>query len=127
MCLLLVFTLYILGTEIASSLNIVTFQPGPFLSYHCSIECTTDIKRKDITRKTVLFRKIKDTDTQKFGDDVVDQCGMANECSDTDVLVQNLEMTLQDILEVHAPLTSKSVTFQHKCPWFTSNIKQKKE
>ena len=58
-------TLDILVTEIASSLNIITCQPGPFLSDHCSIECTTDIIREDITRKTVSFRKITDIDTQK--------------------------------------------------------------
>ena len=104
-------TLDILATEIASSLNIITCQPGPFFSDHCSIECTTDIIREDITRKAVSFRKIKDIDTQKFQGDVEDQLGMVNECYDIDVLVQNLESTLQDIPEVHAPLTTKSVTF----------------
>ena len=48
----------------------------------------------------VSFRKIKDIDIQKLGDDAVDQLGMVNECYD--VLVQNLETNLQDILEVHA-------------------------
>ena len=38
-------TLDILAIEIAGSLNIIMCQPGPFLSDHCSIECTTDIKR----------------------------------------------------------------------------------
>ena len=119
-------TLDILATEIASSLNITTCQPGPFLSDHCSIECTTNIIREDITRKTVSFRKIKDIDTQKFQDDVVNQLEMVNECHDIDVLVQNLETTLHDILEVHAPLITKSVTFRHKCPWFSGIIKQQK-
>ena len=64
-------TLDILATEIASSLNITTCQPGPFLSDHCSIECTTNIIREDITRKTVSFRKIKDIDIQKFQNDIV--------------------------------------------------------
>ena len=63
---------------------------------------------------------------QKFRDDFVDQLEMVNECYDINVLVHNLETTLRDILEVHAPLTTKSVFFQHKCPWFTSNITQKK-
>ena len=67
--------------------------------------------REDITSKTVSFRKIKDIDTQKFQGDVVDQLGMVNECYDINVLVRNLETTLEDILEVHAPLTTKSVTF----------------
>ena len=102
------------ATEIASSLNIITCQPGPLLSNHCSIECTTNIIREDITRKTVSFRKIKDIDTQKFQDDVVNELEMANECHDIDVLVQNSETTLHDILEVHAPLVTKSVTFRHK-------------
>ena len=43
---------------------------------------------------------------QKFGDDVVDQLEMVNECYDIDVLVHNWEITLRDILEEHAPLTS---------------------
>ena len=35
-------TIDILATEIASSLNIIACQPGPFLSYHCSVECITE-------------------------------------------------------------------------------------
>ena len=71
-------TLDIIATEIASSLNITTCQPGPFLSDHSSIECTTNIIREDIIRKTVSFRKIKDINTQKFQDDVVNQLVMDN-------------------------------------------------
>ena len=119
-------TLGILANEIASNLNITTCQPGPFLSDHCSIECTTNIIREDITRKTVSFRKIKDIDTQKFQDDVMNQLEMVNECHDINVLVQNLETSLHDILEVHTPLITKLVTFRHKCPWFSGIIKQQK-
>ena len=49
-----------------------------------------------------------------------------NECDNIDVLVQNLETTLHDTLEVHAPLITKSVTFRHKCPSFSGTIKQQK-
>ena len=109
-------TLDILATEIPSSLNIINCQPGLLLSDHCSIEYTTNIIRENITRKTVSFRKIKDIDTQKFQDDVVNQLEMVNECHDIDMLVQNLETTLHDILEVHTPLIIKLVTCRHKCP-----------
>ena len=119
-------TLDIIATEIASSLNITTCQPCPFLSDHCNIGCTTNIIREDIG-KTVSFRKIKDINTQKFQDDVVNQLMMDNECRNIDVLVQNLETTLHDTLEVHAPLITKSVTFRHKCLWFSGTIKQQKE
>ena len=72
-------TLDILATEIASSLNIITCQPGPFLSDQISIECIIEIKREDITIKTVLFRKIKHIGTQKLGHDVEDQLEMVND------------------------------------------------
>ena len=52
---------------------------------------------------------------------------MVNKCHDIDMLVQNLETTLHDILEVHAPLITKLVTFLHKCPWFIDIIKQQKK
>ena len=119
-------TLDILATEIASSLNITTCRPVPFLSDHCSIECTTNIIKENITRKTVSFRKIKDIDILKFQEDAVNQLVMINECNDIDVLVQNLETTLHDIFEVHAPLITKSVAFRNRCPWFSSIIKQQK-
>ena len=92
-------TLDILKTEIASSLNIITCQSGPFISDHCRIEFTTKIRREDITRKMVLFRKIRDIDIQKFGDDVVDQLEMDNVCYDINVLVHNLETNLWDTLD----------------------------
>ena len=119
-------TLDILATEIASSLNITTCHLGPFLSDHCSIECTTNIMTEDITRKTVSFRKIKDIDIQKFQNDIVNQPKMINECCDIDVLVQDLETTLHDIFEAHAPLITKSAAFRHRCPWFSGIIKQQK-
>ena len=109
-----------------SSLNITTCQPGPFLSDHCSIECTTNIIKEDITRKTVSFRKIKDIDIQKFQEDAVNQLVMINECNDIEVLVQNLETTLHDIFEVHTPLINKSVALRNRCPWFSSTIKEQK-
>ena len=104
-------TLDILATEITSSLNITTCQPGLFLSDHCSTECTTNIIKEDVTRKTVSFRKIKDIDTQKFQDNVVNQLEMVNECHDIYVLVKSLETTLHDIIEpfdinVHGSLVS---------------------
>ena len=101
----------ILATDVASSFNTITCQPGPFLSDHWSIECTTDIRRADITRKMVLFRKIRYIDTQKFGDDVVNQPEIDNDCYDIDVLVCNLEIALCDTVEANAPLTTKSVPF----------------
>ena len=56
----------------------------------------------------------------------MDQLEIVNNCYDIDVLVHNLETTLCETLEAHAPMTTKSVTFQHKCPWFTTDIKQQK-
>ena len=61
-----------------------------------------------------------------FGEAVVDQLEIVDDCYDIDVLVHNIETTLWDILEVHVLLTTISVTFQHICPWFTSNIKHQK-
>ena len=61
-----------------------------------------------------------------FQDDVVNQLEIINECNDIDVLVQDLETTLHDIFEAHAPLIAKSVAFRHRCPWFIGIIKQQK-
>ena len=57
-------------TEIASDITIHSCTPGPFISDHCMVESTTSMPQRDIIKKSVTFRKIKDIDTDQFAKDV---------------------------------------------------------
>ena len=43
-------TLHVFFTEIASDITIHSCTPGPFISDHCMVECTTSMPQRDIIK-----------------------------------------------------------------------------
>ena len=115
-------------TEIASDITISSCTPGPFISDHCMVECTTSMPQKDIIKKSVTFRKIKDIDTVQFAKDVENHplLNTEDQINDIDILVTNLESALRESLNSHAPERSKVITCRPKCPWYTDDLKHQK-
>ena len=57
-------------TEIASDITICLCTPGPFISDHCMVECTTLMSQREIIQKSVTFKRIKDIEAAQFAKDV---------------------------------------------------------
>ena len=86
---------------------------GPFISDHCMVECTTLMPQRDIIKKSVTFRKIKDIDAAQFAKDVEKHLLLIieDQIDDIDILVTNLETALRESLDNNnAPERSKVVT-----------------
>ena len=121
-------TLDVFFTEMASDITICSCTPGPFILDHCMVECTTSMPQRDIFKKSVTFRKIKDIDAAKFAKDVVKHplLNIEDQMDDIDILVTNLETALRESLDSHAPEKSKVITCRPKCPWYTDDLKHQK-
>ena len=121
-------TLDVFFTEIASDITICSCTPGPFILDHCMVECTTLMPQRDIIKKSVTFRKIKDIDTAQFAKNVEKHplLNTEDQIDDIDILVTNLETALRESLDSHAPERSKVITCRPKCPWYTKDLKHQK-
>ena len=115
-------------TEIASDITIYSCTPGPFILDHCMVECTTLMPQRDIIKKSVTFRKIKDIDAAQVAKDVVKHplLNIEDQIDDIDILVTTLETALRESLDSHAPEKSKVRTCRPKCTWYTDDLKHQK-
>ena len=118
-------TLDVFLTEISSSTTICSCKPGPFISDHSMVQCTTSIPHKDIIQESVTFRKIKDIEVAQFANDVEKHPLLKSEghTDDVNTLVANLETALWEVLDSHVPEKSKVITCRPKYPWYSSEIK----
>ena len=107
-------TLDVFLTEMASDITIHSCTPGPFISDHCMVECTTIDAPKDISFKSQshsgelkilkllnLLKTLKNTTLLNIEDQI----------DDIDTLVTNLETALRESLDSHAPEMSKLLTW----------------
>ena len=92
-------------TEISSGITICSCKPGPFISDHCIVECTTSMPCKDIIQKSVTFRKIKDIEVVQFASDVEKYplLNVEDHTDNVDTLIVNLETALWEALYSTAP------------------------
>ena len=84
-------TLDVFLIEITSDITICSCTPGPFISDHCMVECTTSMPRKDIIQKSVTFRRIKDIEATQFAKDIGKHplLNIEDQIDDVDTLVTN--------------------------------------
>ena len=79
---------------------------------------------------TISARKLKDVDIQSITKDIMNSTLMQNTDAHYDVisLVDMYNSTLSDIIDKHAPVTTRQVQLRNRPPWFNSSIlKAKRE
>ena len=69
------------------------------------VECTTSMPCRDIIQRLLTFRRIKDIEVVQFANDVEKHplLNTKDQIYDVDTLVVNLESSLQESLDLHAP------------------------
>jgi len=109
-----------------SSNDVIVDSPRPslFLSDHCFSECILDIPSSSVTTKKVSFRKLKSIDLTALKNDIT-----ASELNNLPgcELSAKYDSTLRAILDKHAPLQHKMLTFRPKIPWFNDALKEMKK
>ncbi|KAG1924711.1 hypothetical protein F2P79_025983, partial [Pimephales promelas] len=77
---------------------------------------------KLIVPRTISFRNIKDINTGTFASDINNFPSVPASCS-PDELVSHYNTNLHALLDTHAPLRFRSVSFTRSAPWFTPALR----
>ena len=97
---------------------------GPLISDHNVIHGQITIPRNVTITRTVVSRKLKDIDCDKFMNGIeLNRISFDN----TDEAVRSFNTELTRILDLHAPLKTRKVTDHKKEPWYEEHVKQKKK
>ena len=85
---------------------------------HTAFKCRLKVTKPAATKKTLCFRKFKDLDVNAFCEDIK-ASPLVNTPADTmDGLVKQYNDTLADLVDLHAPETTKTISLRPHAPWF---------
>jgi hypothetical protein len=106
-------------TELANGIELLSCEPGSFLSDHCVVKCVTKIKKENIVSKSVSFRDFKNMDNEGFAKDLRE---MSITYDTVDEYVNQFENNIEKLLNTHAPIKEKVQIYRTPKPWFSESI-----
>ena len=110
-------------TKQGSTIKVLDYRCGPYLSNHSTIECTTSIIHDNIKIKQISYPKTKNINIEIIAD-----CDLINlNKYDLNSMVEDFNSKLLSALDANAPTVSKEVTVRHSLPWFTEEIHNQKK
>lgn len=92
------------------------------ISDHHSIlvDLSIAIQKKKVVKRT--FHQFKKLDMVKFQQDIHSSELYDNSSADVDALAAQYHSVVSDLVSIHAPLISRTVTSRPPAPWYTSEI-----
>ena len=82
------------------------------------------LKQDKCERKEIKYRKVKQTDTEKFSNEINIQFEQGN---NLDEMITILNDELTRLLDIHAPLKTKLHTVRKPNLWFNQELKSQKQ
>ena len=92
---------------------------------HKTVYFTCNLRKPNLPKKTILFRKIRSIDINDFRDDIVSS-GLPSADGELEYLVSFYNKTLSNILDKHAPLKTKTVTIHPTAKWMNDEVRAAK-
>ena len=117
-------TLDLIFTEVNGGIGIAACIPASYISDHCNVLCKLTLKREDIQRKTVTYRKLTDIDTEEMAKHIKVTSGSEG---NLDERVKDLNNALTSSFNTVAPLQIKQITIHRTVPWFTDDARDLKK
>ena len=99
-------SLDLIFTETLGEMKITRCNPGTYLSDHCTIECLLSLKKCNMQKKEIKYRKLKLTDPMAFSQHI--KLDGYEELS-LDKMVEVLGKNLQDAIDALAPIKSRTI------------------
>ena len=100
-------TLDLIFTEINGGIGVVDCIYDSYISDHCNVLCKLSIRREDIQRKTVKYRKLTNIDTEEMAKLI--KVATSSE-GNLDDRVRNFNNALTSSLDAVAPVQTKQIT-----------------
>ena len=95
---------------------------APDISDHRTITLQYKIKKPQVEKQKIQYRKIKDIDMDSFKADLTKLPVLQMKCNDIDILVEAYNRDMSSLLDKHAPLVTKDVLVKKHFPWFNEDI-----
>ena len=89
---------------------------------HLAVHLQISMSRPKRPRKSVSFRRIRDIDIVSFREDISTRLSTHNEDDSAEDFIQYFNSSMSDILEIHAPLITKTITVRPDTAWYTPDL-----
>ena len=104
----------------------VRTMPGlinPKLFDHYAIRSQVKLKKPSFEQKEIIYRKLRAVNIEALQTDIKSST-LLSDYSDMDLtpLVENFEITLTNVLDTHAPIKKRTITFRPYAPWYNDSI-----
>ena len=99
---------------------------APLRSDHCAITCKLRIKKVEIERKTITYRKTRDLNIGNLMEDLQNCDLIKNDDNNVDEMVARYNTSLLNLMDKHTPMITKEVCVRSRKPWYNDMIQQAK-
>ena len=96
------------------------------ISDHFAVHCNLTLAKPPLERKTISFRKTRSIDFDKLRNELNCSSLILDPSPDLDALVEQYNTTLSKLVDVYAPVKTKTVTIRPYSPWYTDEIASEK-
>ena len=117
-------TLDLIFTEFITGIEITKCQVTTYISDHCAILCATLVKKPEMCKNTIVYRRTDSINYELFADRLKRSMDWGE--NSLDILVDNFNKHLSTILDEVAPECSKTVTQRMKVPRFMEEVRMLK-
>lgn len=77
-------------------------------------------------QETIVYRKFKDIEITKFKLDI-EFSSISTSSGSANELVSIYNSALQSLIDLHAPIITKTITIRNNCEWYTTEIRKLKQ
>ena len=95
-------------------------------SDHVATACHLDMSRPEPVRHETRFRKLREIDFSQFRKDISSSSLVSNPASDLGALVEQYDSVLSELLDIHAPTVTRSITLRPHAPWYDEALREQK-
>ena len=93
-------------------------------SDHHPVLCDITFSLEKKYFKTIVYRKLKDVDSDSFSNELNDLIDGIDRCDSFEVQVHDLTVSFGCLLDQHAPFVSKKVAVVDSAPWFDTEYRE---
>ena len=113
---------WVVVSNSTSSVFEVKVSDVPF-SDHYPIKITMDVTKPQPTRANVTSRNMRSIDVQSFRSDLKEALSDLNQ---TSASMEDFNSRVSDVVNLHAPLTTRNIPHRRFSPWFNDQVKAAK-
>ena len=95
------------------------------LSDHRTVFCSLSLRKPGRAKQQVTSRNLRRIDLTRFQTDASQVASSLAECPDCELL-EELNASLRNVLDRHAPLVTRTVAARPSAPWITEEVKAAK-